>query len=228
MLSKLKHWVTLCTNCKLQSQQFPPDVWDTKNHLDNKKSCSAQWWMKDKHLLLNNLTFLFGILQIMANLYIQKGKLKYGHFVQWFHFPIRNIPVYFSTLQMPHKASWAPDQHHTQPQSHIPVFTNISQTERSARPRAANPPAEPKLLSNKHSLLSTPTIDCWDCPKKPHKAPNSSVPLQQAVDDRESSAKQPQTSQSSAKAASGIWSEIIWVFCQNQKLPACWEWDSWS
>lgn len=171
MLSKLKHWVTLCTNCKLQSQQFPPDVWDTKNHLDNKKSCSAQWWMKDKHLLLNNLTFLFGILQIMANLYIQKGKLKYGHFVQWFHFPIRNIPVYFSTLQMPHKASWAPDQHHTQPQSHIPVFTNISQTERSARPRAANPPAEPKLLSNKHSLLSTPTIGLLGLSQKAPQSP---------------------------------------------------------
>lgn len=57
-------------------------------------------------------------------------------------------------------------------------------------------------------------------PKKPYKALNSSVPLQQSDDDRESSAKQPQTSQSRFSAASGIWSEAIWVFCENWFLES--------
>lgn len=57
-------------------------------------------------------------------------------------------------------------------------------------------------------------------PKKPYKALNSSVPLQQSDDDRESSAKQPQTSQSSFNAASGIWSQAIRVFWENWFLEA--------
>lgn len=171
--------------------------------------------MKDKHLLLNNLTFLFGILQIMANLYIQKEEQKHSHFLQGFHFPIKNIPVYFSTLQMPHKASWAPDQHHTQSQSHIQCLQTTLKL-------SYQPGHEQQILLQSQSPFLTTTAyyelqqcNCWDCPKKPYKAPNSSVPLQQSVDDRESSAKQPQTSQSTSNAASGIWSEAIWVFCEN-------------
>lgn len=58
------------------------------------------------------------------------------------------------------------------------------------------------LLQSQSPFLTTTAYyelqqyNCWDCPKKPYKAPNSSVPLQQSVYDRESSAKQPQTSQS--------------------------------
>lgn len=107
----------------------------------------------------------------MANLYIQKEEQKHSHFLQWFHFPIKNIPVYFSTLQMPHKASWAPDQHHTQSQSHIPVFTNNSQAELSARPRTANPSAEPKPLSNNHSLLWAPTMQLLGLSQKALQSP---------------------------------------------------------
>lgn len=66
------------------------------------------------------------------------------------------------------------------------------------------------LLQSQSSFLITTAYcelqqySCWDCPKKPYKALDSSVPLQQSVDDRESIAKQPQTSQSGFNAASGI------------------------
>lgn len=68
---------------------------------------------------------------------------------------------------------------------------------------------QPILLQSQSPFLTTTAYyelqqhDCWDCPKKPYKAPTSSVPLQQSVDDRESSAKQPQRSQSTLSAASG-------------------------